>query len=79
VGFAVVEEHVLLFVVEIWFTIDSSVRFFGGDLDGTDVDAVPFQPGLEEDAFWFDVGDIEGGEEGLEQAACVSVFSSSGF
>lgn len=59
-GLAVIEQHVLLSVVEVRLELDARIGFFSGDVDRSKVDAVPFQSGLQEDAFGCYGGEIEG-------------------
>ena len=69
VGLAVVEQEVFLRVVEVGLERDSGVRFEEGRAGGTEVHAVVFCAGLEQDAGGVERGEWEGVDEIAEEGS----------
>jgi len=67
---AVREQDVFLRVVEVGLERDARVGFDVRRVDGAEVPAVVLEAGLEDDAGRVDGGELEGGEEVLEESAC---------
>lgn len=72
-------ENVFLGVVEVRLAqLYAWVGFRAWNVDRTLVDAVVLETGLQEDTFRLDRGDVEGCEEGLEDAGWVALSLRNG-
>ena len=69
VGLAVVEQEVFLRVVEVGLERDAGVGFEERRAGGTEVDAVIFRAGLEQDAGRVERGEWEGVDEIAEEGS----------